>query len=133
MKKHGPTGQYGAFNGSFQKPNSFASTDDYLAFIKANLAHLRKEADLGHLAHGRGIVLLKPRDGLIQSWFITCDRTDIKGMRPDARRDYDEYDLATECLVGVMSAEEPRFQFWRWPERRAIADPGKDPQRTEGK
>jgi hypothetical protein len=134
MKKYGPTGQYGAFNGSFQKPNPFASTDDYLAFIRTNLPHLRLEAERGHLVYGRGIVLLERPDGpLIQSWFMTCEPADFKGMRADARRDYDEYDLATEYLIGVMNPKEAFFQFWRMPEKRAFSNQGKKPERAAGK
>jgi hypothetical protein len=134
MKKYGPTGQYGAFNGSFDKPNLFASTDEYLAFIKTNLLYLVREAEQGHLTYGRGIVLLqRPKGPLIQSWFITCDPTDFKGMRADAGRDYAEYDLETEFLVGVMEAKEAHFQFWRMPgKKRVPPSHEKKPARPSG-
>jgi len=38
-------------------------------------------------------------------------------MRPDAGRDYAEYDLETEFLIGAMNPQETRFQFWRMPEK----------------
>jgi len=133
MKKYGPTGQYGAFNGSFDKSNPFASPDEYLAFIRTNLPYLMLEAERGHLAHGRGIVLLqRPEGPLIQSWFITCDPTDFKGMRPDAGRDYAEYDLETEFLIAAMNPQETRFQFWRMPEKRVPPNQGKKPGRPSG-